>query len=74
MSLVGLKRPLICGFSSWALEDLNLRPLPCQGKKRSLLTCTFAGQSLIRRLTSHRSSVKFGRLLDQMLTIWEGGW
>jgi hypothetical protein len=39
-------------FSLWALEDLNLRPLPCQGSHSGVRS----------------NAVDFGRLLDQMLT------
>jgi hypothetical protein len=61
----------------WALEDLNLRPLPCQGRlaqASDLHLCWSGRRWRVTPATGLRSIVVcFGRLLDQMLTNREGG-
>jgi hypothetical protein len=67
-----MEKALCPGLLLWALEDLNLRPLPRQGRQAKPLTCIFAGQSgdvQSHEATGLRSSaVVFGGLVDQVLT------
>jgi hypothetical protein len=53
----------------WALEDLNLRPLPCQGRPAQpsyQRLCSSGGFRAISGVPS--GTAWFGRLLDQVLT------
>jgi hypothetical protein len=54
----------------WALEDLNLRPLPCQRRPREASDQHFLGSGHLQHVARVPSSTAcFGRLLDQLLTI-----
>ncbi len=57
------------GICWWALEDLNLRPLPCQGRPAQPSDQRFRSSGHLRRVTGVPSgTVCFGRLLDLVLT------
>ena len=63
------KRPVSRAFRWWALEDLNLRPLPCQGRYGQPADQYFRSSARIRAVSwVPLSTVCFGRLLDLVLT------
>src|SRR5687768_18521665 len=56
-------------FECWALEDLNLRPLPCQGRPAQRSDQHLPSSGHLRRVSGVPSStVCFVRLLDLVLT------
>jgi hypothetical protein len=56
----------------WALEDLNLRPLPRQGRQRQASDQHFPSSGSISDMTRvSLPTLECTRLLDQMLTGYE---
>ncbi len=63
------KGPVTRAFSWWAVEDLNLRPLPCQGCRSQASDQHVCWSSHVSHVAGvPPSPVGFGRLLDRRLT------